>query len=108
MSTKTDDADITVLAAVIFLPLFALALIPVLLWYGWAASVLWGWFVAPTFGAPAISVSQAAGISLVIGLLRFKLSAAKDETKLSTKLIALLIGPPCSVGLGWVVKWTAL
>ena len=108
MSVKSDDTDFTMLAMLIVAPIIALGLIPVLLWNGWAASVLWGWFIVPTFGAPAISISQAAGMALVVGAFRFKLSSPKDETSLSMKIIAVLIGPPLAVGLGWVVKWTAL
>ena len=105
MSDKTDDFDLTALAAVVLVPLIGVLLIPILLWNGWAASTLWGWFIVPTFNAPAISITQAAGVALVVGVFRAKISSPKDEMKWSTRIVAIIIGPPISVGLGWVIKW---
>jgi hypothetical protein len=64
MKKRADDAAETVAYAVLLTPFFLIGLVPVLLWFGWSVSVLWGWFVVPAFGIPAISVSQGAGLSL--------------------------------------------
>ena len=32
---------------------------------GWAASILWLWFVVPTFNISPISIAQAIGLSVV-------------------------------------------
>lgn len=37
-------------------------------WRGYVASLLWAWFVVPTFALPFISAYQAAGIGLVVSL----------------------------------------
>jgi hypothetical protein len=108
MSAKSDDSAFTMVAAVVVMPFIIATLIPVLLWFGWAISILWGWFVAPVFGLPAITISQAAGLSLVLSAMRAKLSAPKDETSFALKALTVLIGPPMAVGIGWVVKWIAL
>jgi hypothetical protein len=108
MSAKSDDSAFTMVAAVIVMPFMVVVLIPILLWFGWAVSILWGWFVAPVFGLPAITISQAAGLSLVLSAMRAKLSAPKDETGLALKVLTVVIGPPMAVGVGWVVKWLAL
>lgn len=108
MSDKTNDFEAGALAGFVIFPIFTLLLVPVMLWQGWAAAILWGWFIVPTFSVPAISISQAAGIMLVVGLLRFKMTGPKDEISWTTKIVGFVIGPPIAVGLGWVVKWTAL
>ena len=36
---------------------------------GWAFSVLWGWFVASTFGLPTLTIPVAIGLALTIGFL---------------------------------------
>jgi len=36
---------------------------------GWVLSILWRWFMVPTLGLPALSVPQAIGIALVVGML---------------------------------------
>lgn len=108
MSDKTNEFEAGALAGVVILPIIMLLFVPVMLWQGWAAAILWGWFISPTFGVPAISISQAAGIMLVVGLLRFKISGPKDDITWPTKIVAFVIGPPSAVCLGWIVKWTAL
>lgn len=36
---------------------------------GYALSVLWGWFIVPTFGLPALAVAPAIGVALVVSYL---------------------------------------
>lgn len=51
----------------------ALALAPFLVALeGFVLSRLWAWFAAPTFGLPVLSVVQAAGLALVIGLATYR------------------------------------
>lgn len=35
--------------------------------HGWVLSILWGWFIVPTFSAPPLSIPLAVGISVMIG-----------------------------------------
>ena len=35
-------------------------------WYGFVLSKLWGWFLVPVLGAPAIGIVGALGVALVI------------------------------------------
>lgn len=48
--------------------LVAIGLCPII--GGYTLSVLWGWFVVSSFGAPALSIAQAYGLMLVAGILR--------------------------------------
>lgn len=36
---------------------------------GYVLSVLWGWFIVPTFGAPELGIVPAIGLVLVVGIL---------------------------------------
>ncbi len=36
---------------------------------GWVLSILWGWFMVPIFGLVALKLSEAIGLSLVVGAL---------------------------------------
>lgn len=108
MSDKTKEIDLTVLATVLIAPVAALLLLPILLWSGWAASILWGWFAVPAFGLPPLSITNAAGICLLISVARVKLSAPKDSLSFGQKVFAVVFGPPFAVGMGWLVKWIAL
>lgn len=109
MSAKSDnEAEFTAVALVVVLPIILAIVVPFLLWSGWAVTILWGWFVAPTFGLPALTITQAAGICLLLGVMRARMAAPKDETTWGLKLFAMVFGPPIAVGVGWVIKWLAL
>jgi hypothetical protein len=36
---------------------------------GFTISLMWGWFVVPALGAPAISIMQALGLGLLVSYL---------------------------------------
>jgi hypothetical protein len=36
---------------------------------GYALSVLWGWFIVPTFNLPPLSVAPAIGVAMVVSYL---------------------------------------
>ncbi len=73
---KQDKSGLT-LDAVVGLVL----LLPVVLWSGFVASVLWGWFVVPTLGAPAIGAVAAAGLILLLGFMHPQPTKDDDENK---------------------------
>ena len=74
---------------------------------GWALSVLWGWFIVPVFGLPALSVVQSIGIILITGYITNKPSQGKDERDTTEQIISNLshvfVMPLFSVGIGWIV-----
>ncbi|MGC3984817.1 MAG: hypothetical protein QM777_08865 [Pseudorhodoferax sp.] len=94
------------LAAIIF------AIVWAGFWSGLAVSVLWGWFVVPLFGLPALSIAQAYGIALLVGLLTHQESKAdKDEDGFAMVLGEAFLRAPFTAGLvlliSYVVKlWT--
>lgn len=59
---------------------FALAAyIPLALLRGWVLSLLWGWYVVDYFGMRALSVVEAVGLSLLVGLLTAGFPPADDR-----------------------------
>lgn len=78
-------------------------------WLGYTLSVLWGWFVVPAFGLPALSVAQAYGLTLVVRAAHGIKDVDGNENKgLGLALLKLVLIPPavCSLFLlsGWVAK----
>lgn len=77
------------------------------LWRAWVLTVLWSWFLIP-LGAPAISITSAIGISLVVGMftshIQTKMETATDTSTLIGKALGTAIGGPAVVLLiGWIV-----
>lgn len=48
---------------------------------GYALSILWAWFIAPTFHLPELSVTQAIGIAIVVNYLTHRGIDAEKEKK---------------------------
>lgn len=81
----------------------AVLLSPVLaLYYGWSASVLWGWFMVP-LGAPALGAVQCAGIALAVRAFQGA-SITPKETDHVAYWGAVVFGPLVVVGVGWLFK----
>lgn len=80
----------------------------VALCYAWAISYLWLWFMVPPFGLPTLSVLQIWGIMLVLSLFRPKINLEdnnKTEKDWANAIIALLLSPLLSLGLGYAIKF---
>ncbi len=82
------------------------------LWGGFAASVLWGWFVVP-LGVPEVSVLHAMGLTLALRALAGfsgKPQPAKHEDKmvslraLGRVLAVATVAPGAALAIGWVVR----
>ncbi|MCX7241547.1 MAG: hypothetical protein NTU86_14030 [Burkholderiales bacterium] len=77
---------------------------------GWALSVLWGWFIAPTFALPHLSIPLAIGVIMTARLVnqpQYDGEKYKDKPLSEYVGIALgmtIIGPLTSVFLGWLVR----
>ena len=90
--------------AAIALLIFAAAMIV----DGWALSIVWNWFIVDIFSAPALSIAEAIGISLVFGILTNHLQTSSDDTddalvKGGRLLAKLFLTPVLFVLIAWVV-----
>jgi len=79
---------------------------------GWALSVLWGWFVVPTFALPNLGIVQAIGLSMVINLFLWGARGYSEieykDKKVQKNSITgtfsyVVMTPFISVFLGWIV-----
>lgn len=108
MTNKTLTAGV---AASALLGGFA-ALIIAIVWAGaWAGltlSVLWGWFVVPLFGVPALSVAQAYGLGLVVRAASgLKDPDSKDKGGFGLAIARMVLLPPFICGLFLLFGWVA-
>jgi hypothetical protein len=85
---------------ILWLPLAALN--------GWVLSVLWGWFVVPTFSLAPLSVPQAIGLALITTALTYHIDTdTKTErhepvASLIAGVCAAVIKPLFALFAGWV------
>lgn len=114
MTTFAKDRELTVDAIAAAGAVGVIAGIAVILasvwvgfWMGLTLSVLWGWFIVPLFGLPALSIWQACAVLLVASVLRGWNPNKRDEKPKDFWFKVLLI-PPFATGLylvfGWFVK----
>jgi hypothetical protein len=78
-------------------------------WRGYVLTVLWAWFVVPTFGLPALALAPAIGLSLVVSFLTHQLTSKEDDKRDFSDRMARAIGvvllmPLFVLGIGWVVR----
>lgn len=101
-----DEAIVRLLGALLIILLIPLAFI----FSGYTISVLWLWFVVPSFGLAALSIPQAMGISLIVSYLTHQLPK-KDEKEDSKNELWRAIGfslvrPFLALAIGWLIlQW---
>src|SRR5262245_30592655 len=87
---------------------YVVALIASYLLNGWALTVLWGWFIRPTFHLPALNIAPAIGLSIVIWLLTRRYDANEKRERTTTEkwlepIVYAIVSPLLSLGIGWIV-----
>lgn len=76
-------------------------------WTGLTLSALWGWFITPVFGLPALSIAQAYGLALVAWALRGTRHEPKSDDGFGVLVAKCLTTPPFAAGLFMLVGWVA-
>lgn len=83
-----------------------------LVWVGFVQgivlSTLWGWFIAPVFHLPSLTVVSAWGLALVCRVLHGIDTSRKNDDDLVGSLVksffAVPLGYALVLGIAWVVK----
>lgn len=71
---------------------------------GYALSVLWGWFIAPVFHLPQLSIPVAIGLALVVGFMTKQVNWNDGDEKGYKELVCSLVKPAFALLIGWIVK----
>jgi len=75
------------------------------LYRGFVLSLCWVWFVVP-FGAPAISIAHAMGISLVVGFLTSQSGKKPDpDDEFAEVLMRGLVQSTLFTTIVWPIAW---
>lgn len=81
-------------------------------WGSYVLTILWGWFITPLFALPALSLLQAAGLSLVINLIiakpdvgsiAEKLEPMSHERRIWKMFKSAFQKPAFARGIGWII-----
>lgn len=80
----------------------------IVIYKGFILSVLWGWFIVPVFGLPALPVVAAIGINLVISFLTYQPIESKSEngdamSAIGKAINAGILYPTIILFMGWIV-----
>lgn len=75
---------------------------------GWALTVLWGWFIVPTFHTPPLNLVPAIGLNLVISFLTYHFVDTETPDRsfgesLFRSFLVALFTVASYLGVGWVV-----
>lgn len=79
--------------------------------YGWALSLLWSWFIVPTFGLTPLSIPVAIGLALIVSFMTYQYDSASENNKkkkmeeiVVSAIVYCLARPVIIVLFGFVVK----
>jgi hypothetical protein len=78
-------------------------------WYGYVLSIIWGWFIAPTFGIAYLSVPLAIGISSAVRLVTWQHDNEEQDKKpfnerMAAIMLRALVVPSATLFFCWIVK----
>lgn len=73
---------------------------------GFVLSILWGWFIASTFGLPALTIPLAMGIMLVIGYATKQVDFNNQDREDYQKRVnvVMIVKPLAALAVGYVIK----
>lgn len=73
--------------------------------HGWALTLLWQWFVVPTFHVAQLGIIPAIGLSLFVALITPTVTSKtdeKDENPNLTLVLTALFKPLILLGVGFL------
>jgi hypothetical protein len=106
MDNKDDNVSKGI--AVFFL---VVMIIPSVMWQGYVLSVMWNWFVSPTFDIPNLKIAAALGMAAIFSFMSPTANCAKEDANNDSigatvlKSVLRAFGKPAMFLLfGWIVK----
>lgn len=75
---------------------------PAALWNGYVLTVLWRWFVVPTFGVAPLMLWQAIGLTMIVGYLTHQYTSADKDGDGLKGLAMLILKPLFALFFGWL------
>lgn len=74
---------------------------------GWVLSVLWAWFLVPSFGLPALKIPAAIGIATVVGMLtsQYIHNNESEEDEMVARVSHSVAVPVVSLIIGFVARF---
>jgi hypothetical protein len=77
----------------VFSVVLSFLLLPLLyIYHGWILTLFWKWFVVSAFHIPALSITQAIGISLTMHLLVPTPTKPNEQSAIVGMMIAFAVG----------------
>ena len=76
---------------------------------GYVLTILWGWFIIPTFHLPPLSIPAAIGIAMVASYLTHQYAPDVEEKERSTgekilrTALTIVLRPVSVLGIGYIV-----
>jgi hypothetical protein len=67
-----DDKNPGAGCSLALVPIAYVASVPMLFYKAWIVSLLWKWFAVPQFHVRPVGTAAAAGLLVLLGILRFK------------------------------------
>ncbi len=86
-----------------FIILFVIVLAVLYLLNGVALNLLWGWFMVPTFGLPAISLAQAVGLTIIINFLTHQYIPFEDDNERKKFFAYEIATPVFAIVVGYII-----
>jgi hypothetical protein len=82
--------------------------IPLALWFAFAATYLWEWFIVPVFNAPRLTILEMWGIFLTVNAIHPLPPQKYDKEIEKAALFNVVAGPPLSLAVGYIIKFVLM
>lgn len=74
-------------------------------WYGFTLSIMWAWFVVPTFHVEQIRIPYAIGLAYIVQFLTHQTNSEETEPDTMRVLLEAILKPGVLLLAGWIVTW---
>ena len=97
---------LNILGSLVAFAALVILIAPMSLYFAWAATHLWAWFVAPVFSVPNLTVLQAWGITLTLSMLKPEIDFSKSGDKdWASGILGIILAPLFALGFGYAIKF---